>query len=95
MTSKSTIGYLLSGGVNSVVILREEPVNEIKLIGLTDWSWVLLLSTFILVVWILIVFQARSKGAHEFGLEAGPDDLDRSIDQDDEHKGTEITELEK
>jgi hypothetical protein len=49
------------------VILDEEPIKEIHLANLTDWGWMLFFSIVILVVWLLIVFQANSKGSHEYG----------------------------
>jgi hypothetical protein len=77
-----------------MVLLSEEPVNEIKLISLTNWSWVLLLSTVILVVWLMIILQARAKGAHEFGLEPDSDEYGHSNDKGDERTSTDIIESE-
>ena len=94
MPRKSAFGYFFSGGVNSILILKEGPGKEIKLISLTDWSWVLLISTLILVVWLLIILQSRSKGAHEFGMDADSDDHSHLTDHGDEHEGPEINESE-
>lgn len=40
-------------------------VNEIEMIELSSWEWYLLLSIVILVIWLMILYQARSTGAHE------------------------------
>lgn len=37
------------------------------LINLSDWEWSLFLAVLILVIWLLIVFQARSYSSQEFG----------------------------
>ncbi len=47
--------------------LVEGPVQEIKLINFTDWGWLLFISAVILVVWTLLIFQAKSPGSHEYG----------------------------
>jgi len=41
--------------------------QEESLIHLTDWGWLILLIVVIFVVWLLIIFQINSKGAHEWG----------------------------
>ena len=66
MISYSTMRYIFTSGINLINGLKEEPVQEIGLINLTDWGWMLLLSIVILVVWLLIIFQARSQGSQEF-----------------------------
>jgi len=45
-------------------------VNEIEMIELSSWEWYLLLSIVILVIWLLILYQARSSGVHELDMEA-------------------------
>ena len=67
MISLSTIGYYFTSGLYSNTVLKEEPVNEIRLINLTNWGWILFLSIVILVVWLLIILQTKLEGAHEFG----------------------------
>ena len=44
-------------------------VDEIEMIELSSWEWYLLLSIVILVIWLLILYQARSSGAHELDME--------------------------
>lgn len=44
--------------------------NEIELIELSSWEWYLLLSIVILVIWLMILYQARTSGAHELDTEA-------------------------
>ena len=56
------------------LLLEEEPIPEIHFANLTDWGWILLLSIVSLVIWGMIVFQAKSKGSHPFGLVSGTDD---------------------
>ena len=50
------------------VLLEEEHIPEIYLINLTDWGWLLLLSGVIFAIWLLIIFQIRSKGSHPFDM---------------------------
>ena len=56
-----------SRAANFRIFLDEEPIKEIHFANLTDWGWILFFSIVILVIWLLIVFQAKSKGSHEFG----------------------------
>ena len=44
---------------------EEGTVNEIEMIELSSWEWYLLLSIVILVIWLLILYQARSSGSQE------------------------------
>jgi hypothetical protein len=67
LNSYSALGYYFTSGLYSFTVLKEEPVEAINLINLTDWGWMLLLSIVVFVVWLLIIFQAKSKGAHEYG----------------------------
>ena len=41
--------------------------QEEGLVYLTDWGAVIILIVVIFVVWLLIIFQINSKGAHEWG----------------------------
>lgn len=52
---------------NVKILLDEEPIKEIHFANFTDWGWILFFSIVILVVWLLIVFQANSKRSHEYG----------------------------
>ena len=70
-----------------MTVLKEEPVKEINLINLTDWGWMLLLSIVVLVVWLLIIFQAKSKGAHEFGQMPVSELSGQVTDHGDDHTG--------
>ncbi len=54
----------------------------------------LLLSIVILVVWYLNIFQAKSKGAREFGQVPDPELSGHVNDHDDDHTGSELSELE-
>ena len=74
--------------------LKGEPVEEISLINLTDWGWMLLLSVIIFVVWLLIIFQVTSKGAHKFGQVSDSDLSDPVNAYGDDHSGPDLTELE-
>ncbi len=94
MISYSTIGYYFTSGLNFIKVLKGEPVKEIKLINLTDWGWMLLLGVVILVVWLLIIFQAKSKGAHEFGQVPDPELSGHVSDKSDAHTSSELSELE-
>lgn len=60
-------------------ILQEE-----GLIHLTDWGWLILLIVVIFVVWLLIIIQVNSKGAHEWGQIS---ESDESL-KGDEHANT-------
>jgi len=56
--------------VSEVISLNQVDLKiylEEGLIFLTDWGWLLLLVGVIFVVWLLIIFQINSKGAHEWG----------------------------
>jgi hypothetical protein len=90
LISYSTIGYYFTSGLNFINVLKGEPVKEIRLINLTDWGWMLLLSVVILVVWLLIIFQAKSKGAHEFG-QVPNSELSGDVN---DHTSSESSELE-
>jgi len=94
LISYSTIGYYFTSGLNIIFGLKGEPVKEIRLINLTDWGWMLLLSVVILVVWLLIIFQTKSKGAHEFGQVPDPELSGYVNDHGDDHTGTELSKLE-
>ncbi len=94
MISYSTIRYFFTSGLNFIKVLKGEPVKEIRLINLTDWGWILLLSVVILVVWLLIIFHAKSKGAHEFRQVPDSDLSGYLSDHGDEHTGSELSELE-
>ena len=50
------------------ILFKEEPIPEIHLVNLTDWGWVLFLGIVVLIIWLLLVFQARSKGSHPYGM---------------------------
>jgi len=50
------------------ILLKEEPIPEIHLVNFTDWGWVLFLGVVILIVWLLIIFQVRSRGSHPYGM---------------------------
>jgi hypothetical protein len=62
------INTILLKYLSAGIVLEEEPISEIHLVNLTDWGWVLLLSAVFLIVWVLIIFQARSKGSHPYGM---------------------------
>lgn len=67
MINLSTLVYYYS--INSGFMLEEKPVKEIRFVNLTDWGWMLFLGILILIVWLLIVLQAKSRSTHEFGQE--------------------------
>ena len=94
MISYSTIGYFFTSGSNIIFRLKCERGKEIGLINLTDWGWMLLLSVVILVVWLLIIFQAKSKGAHEFGQVPDPELSGHVSENSNAHTGSELSELE-
>ena len=54
----------------------------------------LLLNIVILVVWYLIIFQAKSKGAREFGQVPDPELSGHVNDHGGDHTGSELSELE-
>ena len=68
------MNFLSSVALLKVVIpihLQEAgTVNEIEMIELSSWEWYLLLSIVILVIWLLILYQARSSAVHELNMEA-------------------------
>jgi len=72
-------------GLYSFPLLNVGTVKEIRLFNLTDWGWVLLLGTVILVVWLLIIFQANSIGAHEFGQIPDSEFGDHTGDHGNDH----------
>lgn len=92
MISYSAIGYYFTSGLYSITVFKEEPVDEIRLINLTDWGWMLFLSIVILAVWLLIIFQAKSKGAHEFGQVPESELSGHLSDHGDDHTGSELAE---
>ena len=87
MISYSPLGYYFTSGLYSITVLKEEPVKEISLINLTGWGWILFLSIVVLVVWLLIIFQAKSKGAHEFGQVPDSELSGHVSDHGDDHTG--------
>jgi hypothetical protein len=87
LISYSALGYFFTSGLYFITELKEEPVNEISLINLTDWGWMLLLSIVVLAVWFLIIFQAKSKGAHEFGQVPDSELGAHVSDHGDDHTG--------
>ena len=87
MISYSALGYYFTSGLYSITVLKEEPVKEISLINLTGWGWILFLSIVVLVVWLLIIFQAKSKGAHEFGQVPDSELSGHVSDHGDDHPG--------
>ena len=56
--SNSILNLLISGDSFST-----NTVNEIKMIELSSWEWLFLLSITILVVWLLLLFQVRETAA--------------------------------
>ena len=53
---------------NPGVLLEEESIPEIHLFNFTDWGWVVFFIIVTLVIWVVIVFQSISKGAHQYGV---------------------------
>ena len=92
MISYSSIGFYFTSGLYSITALKEKPGNEIRLINLTDWGWMLFLGIVILVVWLLIIFQAKSKGAYEFGQVPGSELSGHVSDHGEDHSGSELAE---
>jgi hypothetical protein len=45
------------------------PVHEVEMIQLSSWEWFLLLSIVILIIWLLILFQVKTYGSHEYGMQ--------------------------
>jgi hypothetical protein len=78
----------------SITVIKEEPFEAISLINLTDWGWMLLLSIVVLVVWLLIIFQAKSKGAHEYGQVLDPELSGHVSDHVDTHTDSKHPEPE-
>jgi hypothetical protein len=78
----------------SITVIKEEPFEAISLINLTDWGWMLLLSIVVLVVWLLIIFQAKSKGAHEYGQVLDPELIGHVSDHVDTHTDSKHPEPE-
>jgi len=64
------------------------------LINLTDWGWMLLLSIVVLVVWLLIIFQAKSKGDHEYGQVPDSELSGHVSDHVDTHTDSKLPEPE-
>jgi len=92
LISHSAIEYYFTSGLYSITVLKEEPVNEIRLINLTDWGWMLFLSIVILVVWLLIILQTKLEGAHEFGQLPESELSGHVSDHGDDHSGSELAE---
>ena len=55
------------------------PVSEIEMIKLSTWEWYLLLLVVVLIIWLLILNQARSSGAHELALDSEVTDQEISV----------------
>lgn len=53
--------------ITSLDQMGSSTFQEVGLVYLTDWGALILLIVVIFVVWLLIIFQANSKGAHEWG----------------------------
>ena len=67
MSFFNQIGFSRVSEVISLDKMGSSIFQEESLIHLTDWGWLILLIVVIFVVWLLIIFQINSKGAHEWG----------------------------
>ena len=67
MSFFNQIGFSRVSEVISLDKMGSSIFQEESLIQLTDWGWLILLIVVIFVVWLLIIFQINSKGAHEWG----------------------------
>ena len=68
MISFRVINPILLKFSSTDILLKEDPITEIQLVNLTEWGWVLFLGVVILLIWLLIIFQARSSGSHPYGM---------------------------
>ena len=71
----SVINPILLNTIFADYLLVEEHIPEIYFANLTDWGWVVFFSVVILVVWVLIIFQVKSKGSHPYGMVSDPDNI--------------------
>jgi hypothetical protein len=78
------IGFSRISEVISLDQMGSSIFQEESLIHLTDWGWLILLIVVIFVVWLLIIFQVNSKGAHEWGQISESDESQKG----DEHANT-------
>ena len=46
------------------------PVHEVEMIQLSSWEWFMLLSFVTLIIWLLILFQVKTYGSHEYGMQS-------------------------
>ena len=72
MISFRVINPILLKFSSTDILLKEEPIPEIHLVNLTYWGWVLFLGVVILIVWLLIIFQARLSGSHPYEMSQNP-----------------------
>jgi len=75
------IGFSRVSEVISLDKMGSSIFQEESLIHLTDWGWLILLIVVIFVVWLLIIFQINSKGAHEWGQISESDESQKGDDQ--------------
>lgn len=58
------------------------PVHEVDMIQLSSWEWFMLLSIVILIIWLLILFQVKTYGSHDYGMQ--------SHDHHEDHTGNDL-----
>ncbi len=61
------IGFSKESVIASLDQMDSSTFQEEGLVYLTDWGAIIILIVVIFVVWLLIIFQINSKGAHEWG----------------------------
>ena len=76
---------ILANGIAPDGILFSQHNQEMVQIDLSNWEWIFFLSILMLLVWVLIVFQARQHSSHEVELTAKVDPTEEGISQNDDH----------
>lgn len=46
------------------------PVHEVEMFQFSSWEWFMLLSIVILVIWLLILFQVKTYGSHDYKMQS-------------------------
>jgi hypothetical protein len=77
---------------SSGILVDEAPIQEIHLINLTNWGWLLFISIVIVIVWLLIIFQVKSFGSHELGLISKSESDHNQADHDSSDAALDLPE---
>ena len=74
----------LVGEIAPEGILLSPQNQEMISIELSNWEWILIITLLVLLVWVLIVFQARQRSSHEIELSAEVDHSREGVSHSDD-----------